>query len=324
MQHRPPCVHRAADEPVPTRREFWQHQLTSHLTPMELLAPQHVKPRNTIVTEQVGPLRVLQARLAPGETVRTVRHIRRHDPEEYLVFVQSAGETLIEQEDRSGLLGTGDLMLLDLSRPVRMRYGDRRSVAISYPKSLGPLPAGELERLVGARIPGGNGVVGLVSSLIRQLPTHLGDEESAGARVGSALLDLLQVGLAAMVDREAAVSHRAQRRALLLGCRSYIEAHLADLELGPTQVAGAHHISLRYLHRLFEPTGSSVAEYIRRRRLDRCRRDLLDPALAGRPVASVGARWAFLDPAHFSRVFKAEYGLPPAAYRAEHGLNPHV
>ena len=127
-----------------------------------------------------------------------------------------------------------------------------------------------------------------------------------------------QVGLATVLDREAAVSYDARRRALLLECRSYIETHLADFELGPTQVAGAHHISLRYLHRLFEATESGVAEYFRRRRLDRCRRDLLDPALAGRPVAAVGARWAFLDPAHFSRVFKAEYGLPPAAYRAKH------
>jgi AraC-like DNA-binding protein len=284
---------------------------------MELRLPRDVDPHNTIVTDEVGPLRVLQAHLAPGETVRTARHIRSHDPEEYLVFVQSAGETLIEQEDQSGVLGAGDLMLLDLSRPIRMRYGARESVAISYPKSLSALPPGELQRMAGVRIPGGDGVVGLVSSLVRQLPRHLSND-GAGARAGTALLDVLQVGLATMLDRQAAVSHDARRRALLLECRSYIETHLADLELGPTQVAGAHHISLRYLHRLFEATDSGVAEYIRRRRLDRCRRDLLDPVLAGRSVAAVGARWAFLDPAHFSRAFKAAYGLPPATYRAEH------
>ena len=30
----------------------------------------------------------------------------------------------------------------------------------------------------------------------------------------------------------------------------------------------------------------------------------------------VGARWGFADPAHFSRVFKAAYGMPPGVFRS--------
>uniref|UniRef100_UPI0035A156A4 AraC family transcriptional regulator n=1 Tax=Streptomyces lunaelactis TaxID=1535768 RepID=UPI0035A156A4 len=33
-------------------------------------------------------------------------------------------------------------------------------------------------------------------------------------------------------------------------------------------------------------------------------------------VAAVAHRWGFLSPAHFSRVFRAAYGLPPRAWRA--------
>jgi len=39
-----------------------------------------------------------------------------------------------------------------------------------------------------------------------------------------------------------------------------------------------------------------------------------------RPVAAVGARWGYPDPAHFSRLFKAAYGVGPRDYRASHGL----
>jgi AraC-like DNA-binding protein len=35
------------------------------------------------------------------------------------------------------------------------------------------------------------------------------------------------------------------------------------------------------LHRLFETQETTAAEWIRHRRLDRCRRDLLDPAQQG-------------------------------------------
>jgi hypothetical protein len=59
----------------------------------------------------------------------------------------------------------------------------------------------------------------------------------------------------------------------------------------------------------------TVAAWIRSRRLDRCRRDLADPGLWARPVSAIGARWGFPDGAHFSRVFRAAYGIPPREYR---------
>lgn len=62
-----------------------------------------------------------------------------------------------------------------------------------------------------------------------------------------------------------------------------------------------------------------MAGWIRERRLERCRRDLLDPALAARPVGAVAARWGLVEPASFSRAFRAAYGLPPAAYRRTMG-----
>src|SRR6266567_2468113 len=50
--------------------------------------------------------------------------------------------------------------------------------------------------------------------------------------------------------------------------------------------------------------------------------DLRDPRWSARPVAAVGARWGYPDPAHFSRLFKANYGMGPRDYRASKGLLP--
>jgi len=60
-----------------------------------------------------------------------------------------------------------------------------------------------------------------------------------------------------------------------------------------------------------------VAALIRERRLEHCRAELADAAHAGRPVAVVGARWGFTDPAHFSRAFRARYGVAPGRFRRE-------
>jgi methylphosphotriester-DNA--protein-cysteine methyltransferase len=67
--------------------------------------------------------------------------------------------------------------------------------------------------------------------------------------------------------------------------------------------------------RLFETERATPADWIRRRRLERCRRDLLDPALWHTPVSTIAARWGFASPAHFSRAFRAAHGLPPTEYR---------
>ncbi len=60
---------------------------------------------------------------------------------------------------------------------------------------------------------------------------------------------------------------------------------------------------------------TTVAEWIRSRRLERCRRDLADPALDAEPVYAIAARWGLTSAAHFRPVFRAAYGLTPADYR---------
>jgi AraC-like DNA-binding protein len=106
-----------------------------------------------------------------------------------------------------------------------------------------------------------------------------------------------------------------RERTLLVRIHAFIEQHLGEADLSPGVVAAAHHVSVRYLHRLFEAQETTVAAWIRRRRLERCRRDLADPALGAVPVAALAARWGLPDSAHFSRLFRRTYGLPPAEYR---------
>lgn len=97
---------------------------------------------------------------------------------------------------------------------------------------------------------------------------------------------------------------------------AWIDAHLSDPCLDPAAIARANHVSLRCLHKLFRDEGTSVARWVRERRLDRCRRDLEDPALADRPVQAIAQTWGFDDQSHFSKIFKAAYGVPPGAYRS--------
>jgi AraC-like DNA-binding protein len=214
------------------------------------------------------------------------------------------------------VLGPGDLAFVDLRRPARWANGDRtRIVALTFERT--QLPFGrDLADLTAVRIPGDRGAGALVGTVAPQLVGRL-DEYPAGdgARLGTAALDLVITAIAGRLDRtEAAVASR--ERALLVAIHAYVEANLSDPQLSPSGIAGAHHVSLRALHKLFESQSTTVAALIRMRRLERIRRDLEVPALRDLPVSAIAARWGITNPAHFSRLFRAAYEMSPTEYRA--------
>ncbi|MDX2599781.1 helix-turn-helix domain-containing protein [Streptomyces caniscabiei] len=109
------------------------------------------------------------------------------------------------------------------------------------------------------------------------------------------------------------------RTPLMARVLGFIDEHLADADLSPEVIAGAHHISVRYLHRLFQDEGTSVGRWVQRRRLEECRRDLVLGIRNRRTIASVAGRWGFLSATHFSRVFRAAYGMSPSEWRDSAG-----
>ncbi|MFI6445715.1 helix-turn-helix transcriptional regulator [Kitasatospora sp. NPDC050543] len=107
----------------------------------------------------------------------------------------------------------------------------------------------------------------------------------------------------------------AAQVSLSLQIRAFINEHLPDPGLSPDSIARAHHVSVRYLHKLFQHEGTSVHRWIQQRRLEEARRELSKQGRAAVTIASVAHRWGFVDPAHFSRSFRAAYGMTPREWR---------
>jgi AraC-like DNA-binding protein len=310
-------VRRADAEPPRSRREYWQRILEDTFGPAELRVCGELGSGDRLRVGDAGAVRVFELSVSGrNEAERRRTHIRRLDRELYKIAVHTRGHGVVEQDGRRTRLEPGDLIFADLSRPCHWAYSSAEFVSVAFPHTLLPLQEKQLTRLTGVRIPGDRGLGALVSSLARQLPERLDDCGPADqARLGTAVLDLVTAALAARLDRAQEVPPDSRRRALLLRLLAFIEEHLGDPELSPAGIAAAHHISLSYLYKLFETEQTTVADWIRRRRLERCRRDLLDPALWHTPVSTIAARWGFASPAHFSRTFRAAHGLPPRQYR---------
>jgi AraC-like DNA-binding protein len=94
-----------------------------------------------------------------------------------------------------------------------------------------------------------------------------------------------------------------------------IDQRLCDPALGPPETAAAVNISVRYLHKLFKAEHRSVSQYVKGLRLERSRRELLDPRLTGRSIAAVAFDCGFGDLSGFNRAFKDAYGITPRELR---------
>jgi AraC-like DNA-binding protein len=273
----------------------------------------------TILSRRIGPVDITtQVNGPPHQAFRTARLIRASDPEQFKIHVMVRGHSVWAQGDREAELAPGDFTLVDLSRPCQGADRDdaHDCVAVMFPHAALPLRDDELARLTAVPISGREGLGASISALARHLGRQLeGYGSTGGGRLGTALMDLLVVALAERLDRVPAIAPDTRRRALLTSVQAFIEPRLGDPALSPRMIAAAHHISLRYLYRLFEGQSTTVGRWIRGRRLERSRQDLLDPALSSWPVSTIGARWGLTDPSHFGRVFRAAYGLTPAEYR---------
>lgn len=98
----------------------------------------------------------------------------------------------------------------------------------------------------------------------------------------------------------------------------FIENNLEHPELGPSFIASYFNISTRYLHSLFAEKGMTIGYWIRDKRLEQCRRQLVSAGSYKNSITDIAFQWGFNDSAHFSKIFKKKYGITPMEYRKRH------
>lgn len=291
-----------------------------------------------IIGSSFGPLRISSA--GPGPFAARVQrasadgiaftevsarpHLVERTPETiaqggggyYKLSLILSGGCVLAQDGRELTMRAGDLTVYDTSRPYSLLFAEEfRNLIVMFPRERLELPTRCADQLSAVSLGRQHaGLSPVLSSFLTQFPAGLGPLNGhVRAKLARTSLDLIRMMFAGILDVEA--ERRDPRRALLRQAREYIDAHLGSPALTPGSIAASQFISARHLHALFHEEGTTVSTWIRERRLERCRIDLEDPTLAGRTILSVAARWGFTDAAHFSRVFKAAYGVSPRDLR---------
>ncbi|MEV7089382.1 helix-turn-helix domain-containing protein [Streptomyces sp. NPDC093085] len=314
---------RTEDVPRDERFEYWW-QLMGRTRASDILSEHAADFWAEQRRLELGPVTVWSASFLPSRYRRSPRMVRRADPEMFHLSLLREGRLALDHAGRSDSFAPGDMHMMDSSRPYDLWSADGqegrvvRGLAVDFPKALLPLPPRRVDELLGRAMPGREGAGALLTDFLSSLDRLAGTLRPADApRLGSVVLDLLSVWSAEALEAREALPHESRQRVIAVSVRAFIRQNLHDPELTPSVIAAAHHISVSYLHRIFqrESPGETVAAHIRIQRLRGAYKDLADPALRATPVHAVAARWGFARAAEFTRAFRAAYGLSPREHR---------
>jgi AraC-like DNA-binding protein len=146
--------------------------------------------------------------------------------------------------------------------------------------------------------------------------THLDTpRHNAGQHIANAVAHLLAAALAAR-QRPDEASRTSLAKFHLSRIKQFALANLNDSELTVRKVSEQLKISPSHIHRMFQDEHQTFGEWLWHQRLTACREALEISADSRMSISEIAFRHGFSNSSHFSRVFKARFGMSPTEARA--------
>ncbi len=297
--------------------DYWQAALGDVCGDFSIHRSEKSSFQGSISSQNVGGIDIAHISSNADSITRSRTQVANANDSYCFLIAQITGRSMMRQNGHEVFLEQNDVTLIDSGRPSDFIFDD------AFTQISVHLPRKSVENKLRGRsipcamqIPGKGGLGAMVTNFVTHLyeqATHFSATQATG--LCEAVLDLTS---AALVEDTPLAQDPAVSQAMLsqiAHVQNFILARLPDPTLTPSSVAASYGISTRHLHRIFNRLGTSVGEWIRLRRLEKCRDDLSDQRFAGHGIIQIAFHWGFNDASHFSRAFKAQFGLSPREFR---------
>lgn len=298
--------------PLPREKRYdaWRAAICDHYVNVDVSATKPEDYKGFIREARFGEVTMTDILLSEQIIRRNSQHLSRLDKDcYYLQFLHSGsltvlqrGESLVSNAARGAIFSATEQYELHCAGEVRSFYLElpHDDFARRFPSEKIP---------VSCAIDSTRGLGRIATEFCTMLSTestHLA--EPMRGPLGTQLMDMLALTLL-NADAEASGGESSIRAARLRMIKLWIDEHIGDPELTLERIAAGNGISLRYLHQLFQNEDRSVSEWIWDRRLQLCYDEIAKGD--GRLLTSIAFGHGFNSSAHFSRMFRAKYGVSP-------------
>lgn len=269
--------------------------------------------RGQFSARSAGRAILSQMQASPYKVSRTTSDISRASSDSLCIYQQTGGASWFNTKTggefvvRAGEFAISHSDLPYLTRPITAHGFDLRVLKI--PLAGRAAPASPSYNLAPTLLRDDPRLTLLISASFAALVADTTRNPDADCNVAVGHLAQLALLARGSVLAGSAESRAALRFGYLQAARDILARDMHDPKLSPDYVAIALGISVRQLHILFEPTGTSFSRTLMAMRLAHARRLLQSaPALA---VTDVAMACGFDSLSTFYRVFRAAYGMTP-------------
>ncbi len=301
------------DGPQHSRFETWRAAIFDTLAISAQLLPDHAgRFHARFSARSSGPLLNCRFDSDGFHATRQAREIAHRQWDGYRIYRESSAGVRFRISGQDVTTAAGDLLIADADALFEAWPTDRYSdESWLLPKKMVDPHLPGLGRPLLMRLSGRDGVQALAASYLETLTQNWDHiPETTMTPVAGTLARLIGIACGSAAEEHP----DAVRAGRLVEAKRYIDRHLADRDLSPASLAAALGIAVRTLHLLFEPSGTSFARYVLRRRLEECRAALL--ANPARPVTDIAFAWGFGSLSSFYSAFQTAFGMSPSEVRA--------
>jgi AraC-like DNA-binding protein/mannose-6-phosphate isomerase-like protein (cupin superfamily) len=312
----PGALKLSTNEIAPCDRADWLREvICREYAHVDISSPPHGDLSQELIIYPWGNLQLstIQSSAISLERLPSEPHLNSQDA--YFAVLLLSGDYLLEQNGREVFLKPGDMTIYDATRPHRIHCpGEFAKLILSIPRAVLRDRVAGIDCCTALSIPGTNGIGFVAANFLRSFATQADQFQAHEfCTLSDHTLDLLALAIASV--RPVGINLSRSRSASLNAIKTFIEQNLHNADLDTDLISRYAGLSARYINNLFEDEETSLMRYVWRRRLENCRKELVNPVYAEHRISDIAFRWGFNDAAHFSRAFKQQFGRNPREIR---------
>ncbi|MRH77588.1 helix-turn-helix domain-containing protein [Spiribacter sp. C176] len=265
----------------------------------------------------LGPLMLARAATTAHDWQRNESVMARDGMDHFMIQLFERGQMTWQTAQGRFDLPRGGLVVFDLTRSAVSQTSDFSNLSLIIPRDLLEPHLKQPEKQHMRMLAPGQPMVQMLHEHMCMLKRFA--DVLSFQQVGELVpvtVGMVSACLNNAVNQESSTEPDAIARVRLAAVRRFIEAHLANPQLGADWIAGQVGMSRSKLYQLFERLGG-VGSYIRERRLRLAMLALTNPNEAHRTLLDIALVSGYASDAAFSRAFRRRYGVSPSTARRE-------
>lgn len=294
--------------------EVWSNAIEESCSKWDLEKRETKNFNGKIEMVSINNVNMLNFISNPCSGKRSKYEISKDSDAFYTFDIIRQGQQILTIDGKRSILDKNYAILWDSQRKMDFDFTEKiQKIMIRIPIEYLDTRFPRIDEFVGQKIDLHSGIGKVTSNHILSLYSNYQDDEDmlGWNSMVDLSVDLIINCLYAKLPRTMTKSCSE----LLANIKDYINKNIDDFDMTPHDIAEKFYISNRYLHMLFKDEGVTVANYIKIRRLELCRKEIMRSQLTKESITDIAFRYGFSDLSNFSRSFKNHYGILPSALK---------